>query len=80
MNPDGSGGDANSGGSGGNANPGRAPLAFIQGRDSARVGATVTLDGSLSHDPDGGPLQFRWTLTVPLGSRATAGATDGPLF
>jgi hypothetical protein len=35
------------------------------------VGAIVPLDGSLSHDPNGDPITFAWSLQGPAGSTAT---------
>jgi hypothetical protein len=39
---------------------------------SAKVGATITLNGSASSDADGDRLSFAWTLvTKPAGSQAS---------
>jgi hypothetical protein len=39
-----------------------APLAVAGFDQSVLVGATVTLDGSFSRDPDGKPITYFWTL------------------
>lgn len=46
------------------------PVAEISGEQDVLVGATVTLDGSSSSDPDGDELDFRWSLFRPDSSRA----------
>jgi RHS repeat-associated protein len=44
-----------------------------------QLGQTVTLDGGASHDVDGDPLSFKWSLTTrPSGS--TANLTDSELL
>tara|TARA_B100000614_G_scaffold229792_1_gene222464 strand:+ start:13742 stop:15559 length:1818 start_codon:yes stop_codon:yes gene_type:complete len=42
---------------------------------NVKVGATVTLDGSGSHDEDGDAITYRWSLSRPKGSSAVL--TDG---
>jgi hypothetical protein len=67
-------------GSGPSAN--RAPVANA-GRDrSGTPGVRVTLDGSLSSDPDRDPIHYSWTLTRPIGSNATllSAASARPSF
>ena len=44
------------------------PTADAGADSTVAIGATVTLDGSGSSDPDGTPITFAWTLTVPTGS------------
>jgi RHS repeat-associated protein len=48
------------------------PVANAGPDQTTRVGATVTLDGSGSHDVDGNELTYRWALiSVPAGSMAS---------
>jgi hypothetical protein len=46
------------------------PVAEIAPAAGVTVGSHVKLDGSGSHDPNGDPLTWRWTLTPPAGSSA----------
>ncbi|NTV13167.1 MAG: DUF1566 domain-containing protein [Desulfobulbaceae bacterium] len=40
---------------------------------SGEVGVAVTLNGSASHDPDGDPIHYHWSVTAaPVGSTAAA--------
>lgn len=51
--------------------PNRAPLAHAGADQAVLTGATVTLNGSASNDPDGDALTFHWTLRDrPSGSQA----------
>ncbi len=56
-----------------------APVADAGPDQSVRPGATVTLDGSASFDPDGDPMTFEWTQeagpAVSLSGRNTSRAT-----
>ncbi len=49
-----------------------APVAHAGSNQAVVVGATVTLDGSKSYDPDGGSITYAWQLTsLPALSSAT---------
>jgi hypothetical protein len=47
------------------------PVAIINGDSNVSVRQTVYLDGTMSSDPNGLGLNFRWTLvSIPEGSTA----------
>lgn len=59
------------------------PVADAGPDQTVRIFATVALDGSGSHDADGNPLTYRWSLTVkPFGSGSTISDTGAvnPIF
>ncbi|MHC4137578.1 MAG: hypothetical protein ACYTDU_04515 [Planctomycetota bacterium] len=55
----------------------RPPEAIVQKRYETGVGRDLEIDGTLSGDPEGDPLTYRWQLTEkPAGSRAVVGGRD----
>ena len=57
-----------------------APVANAGTNQAVLAGATVTLDGSLSADPDGEPLSFAWTAAAGGAITLTGAATAHPTF
>ena len=56
------------------------PVANTGSGSTVRPGTTVTLNGALSSDPDGDPLQFSWTQVSGPGVTLSAAATSSPSF
>ncbi len=60
----------------------QSPTANAGADQNIVTGSVVQLDGSYSSDPEGDPLSFSWTLSVPVGSSATLsdGSVVDPTF
>ena len=56
----------------------QAPFANAGPDQSVIEGATVSLDGSLSSDPDGNPLTYKWT--APSGITLSSATASKPTF
>ena len=55
------------------------PLSVIDGTLTVTVGKTVYLDGTLSSDPGGATLDYRWALFIsPNGSQAILLSSSDP--
>jgi hypothetical protein len=55
------------------------PIALIDGTLNVTVGKTVYLDGTLSSDPGGANLDYRWALiSSPRGSQAIIVSSSDP--
>lgn len=54
------------------------PIANAGSDQTVNEGTTVTLDGSLSSDPDGSPLTYKWT--APNGISLSSTSTPKPTF
>ena len=56
----------------------KAPVAHAGPDQAMNEGATVSLDGSASSDPDGDPLTYQWT--VPAGITLSSKTAEKPSF
>lgn len=67
---------------GGSLVPNQAPVANAGTGRRVRLGSTVSLDGSSSHDPDGGPqpLAFQWGQTSGPAATLINAGTASPAF
>jgi hypothetical protein len=55
------------------------PIANAGADAEGSVGQTLTLDGSMSTDPEGASLSFTWRIVMaPAGSESTLSALDQP--
>jgi hypothetical protein len=56
----------------------KPPISNAGADQSVNEGATVSLDGSASYDPDGDPITFSWN--APAGVTLSSTTTDKPTF
>jgi len=72
---------AGCGGGGGNNNPqNRAPTAHAGADQTAKLNATVTLDGAASADADGDSLSYRWVQTGGTPVQLSSSTSVRPTF